>query len=329
MAKVINQDIPASEVLYDPDPARPYTLGEAYVNIMTEGHHSPVTEGELIVQKTPRQGRPPQRGPGSTAQAPQRACFLCCAQMWRDSPTYYKNCVKDVYNSGRPPVKDRQIPPEWYSTPYSTFMKECLKKCRSVGSCAFDPYSIFICPDPECINTTIGYTTTNMGTGETQQFTIVNGQEGATNIFTITSGGGTITPAGFYTAPATNPNCNENPIIQLTCNGKPADTLEIAINGWANACDRAYIVYEYHDMSANPPDGMCCSGAYNCAGERIIVADCPGHFSSVYCQETYPTYENWDEWPQGGGCENSSFSPAYDARTLDMKNGGCCPVELF
>lgn len=335
MAKVINQDIPAQEVLDDADPQRPFTVGDAYAQALTEGHKGAVPSGTLVVQKSPRQGRSGQRGEGSAAQKPQRDCFKCCAAMWRAQVGYFKNCVKDAYNQGRPPAKDKQIPPEWFSTPYSTFMQKCLKACRASGDCEFDPYNLFPCPDPECVASTIGYTTTSMQTSETQQFMVVNPHEGAAYTWQVGSGGGSISGTGLYTAPGTNPNCDQNPIIHLTCNGLLTDTLQLTINGYGQPCVVAYVVYEYRDMTYNlhsPPtenDGMCCVAHYNCLGEKVACSCVGGPGCSLYCTTLYPASCCTSYFPLNGTCDNTGFTPALDARTPEMKAGGCCPPGLM
>ena len=360
MAKVINQDIPASEVLYDPDPARPYTLGEAYVNIMTEGHHSPVTEGELIVQKTPRQGRPPQRGPGSTAQAPQRACFQCCAQLWRDSPQYFKDCMKEIYNDRPTPVKDKQIPPEWFSTPWSSFLQLCLVKCRQEGGCSFTIYDLITCPSPGCVGATIGYTTTAMQINETQKLTIINPHAEASYIFQLGGGGGTVTEAGLYTAPATNANCDQNATINLVCEERVIDSITIAINARATN-EVAYFITEERNSgngcawAVGQTRYKCddslyaafepCAGCNCYSGGDFSFGPCccyPDYGPPKHCNEPiggapkYCTEEGLYSAVQAGYCggvcdsvPNGCTLGTHDVRTPAMIAAGCCPEALL
>jgi hypothetical protein len=330
MAKVENQDIPAQEVLYDPDAARPYTLGEAYQQAITEGHTGQTQTGELIVGKSPKGGRPPQRGPGTTAQAPQRECFKCCAEMWRNLPNYHKACVKEVYEEGQPAPHDHQIPPEWFSTPYSTFQKECLKKCREVGSCAFDPQEIFPCPNPECLNSTIGYTTNQMVVNENQQLIINNPAEGGNYQWAVASGGGSISGTGLYTAPSSNMNCNENPNITLSCLGQVIDSLEIAITN--NSGQLAYLIKEVtncHVTYAGPPPLYGCFVSiegYTCDG--TIIPAC-----HVYGDDA--SYPSCDDvlgscgWSIQGPCAAFGHSGVIDKRSDAQKLAGCCPAAVM
>lgn len=325
MAKVKNQNIPAQEILYSPDPQRPYTIGEAYVHTLTEGHNSPVEEGQLIVQKTPRNGRPRQRGKGTPAQATQRDCFKCCAEMWRNTPNFFKNCVKEIYNSTRPGPKTRQIPPEWYSTPYSTFMGECLKKCRAIGNCEFSPFEIFTCPDTRCTGATIGFTTNQMQGGETQNLTILNPNPAGSYELRIISGGGEIDGDGKYYAPNTNPNCQENVTIALICYETIMDTLEIAINTGTGLA--GYVDFFCQTQRAI---GLC---AAQIKAKKLY---CDGSTSTSYyaCSPgtggipcTLDNYlEIWEELCQ---IEWGRITCQSDTRTTEQLLSGCCPTQLF
>ena len=77
----------------------------------------------------------------------------------------------------------------------------------------------------------IGYTTLQMQVSGTQTLTVVNPTSGETYYWAASSG--SIDATGLsvtYTAPAINPNCENNPTITLTCGGSVVDTITMALN---------------------------------------------------------------------------------------------------
>ena len=210
----------------------------------------------------------------------------------------------------------------------------------------------------------IGYTTQQMAVNEVQDLTadIVGGECGIP-IYTweIVSGGGTLDKVAGeevkYTAPATNPDCDSNPVIALFCNGVLVDNLAIAINAYpsGNITDRAIVVAsgecEY--------GGLCEDAPYESPGcPRGTPGPCPswdpGGYCGVwkwyfFCNGTQYNFGS-SAWcakntsPPEGGCENktsgcvdcgtingivAACSGITDVRSADMKANGCCPVQLL
>lgn len=354
MAKVKNQNIPAQEVIYDPDPARPHTVGEAYIGTVTEGFNQPAGAGETTVERSPRQGHPSRRGPGTAAQALGRDCMKCCGDMWRNLPQYFRDCIKQLYNDRPPPPTDRQVAPDWFSTPYMMFTRLCVNRCREVGSCAFSPYELLTCPDPDCAGASIGYTTTQMHVNETQQLSIVNPHAGASYTFEIDAGGGTIDGAHLYTAPADNSDCALNASINLMCNETIVDTLEIAINtvngdagyyvfcsktSWSDGtyfdcqaeikerhlrCDGTVPLFE-SGCTGLPCSAVVLAGEGACEAVWPSLCECVVGYCSGYCMAGLAD----GCAPYGGAYDPPEQIGMHDTRSAALKLSGCCPSQLF
>lgn len=186
--------------------------------------------------------------------------------------------------------------------------------CCGMGH-AKDPAECENCGSPD-----IGYTTTGMDTGESQQLSITGGG-GGPYTFSLLSGGGSVTPGGLYTAPASNANCSNNPIIALSCGGSVMATLALAVNAVAGGS----VAYAGKTGCAyGRSEGMCfCSCSYDnydCTGADL------GYSPSTSCTEppfSCPPEMAGDPCP-GGGCP-----AAYDRRTSDQIAAGCCPAALL
>jgi hypothetical protein len=351
MVKVINQDIPAEEVTYDPDPARPFTLGQAYQQAMTEGATGTTPPGSEIIRKSPIAGRPPTRGTGTAAQAPVRDCFKACGAAWRGLPQYFKDCVKEIYNQNRPPPKDKDIPPEGYSTPWSTFLGQCMAWCRENGPENINPQLFFDCPDPRCTGADIGHTTTQMFGGETQELTVENPNPQGTYSLVILSGGGSIDEDGVYTAPEENENCAQNATIALMCFGTIVATLEIATSiqtsgnaGWAAYCSKmsegiggncfdCYAQIVALPLHCDGSVGTTISGCTQTAGQTVCPPyGCPDVWEELCSQSSGMPFEYpVGCWPGGGVPYGDNVEEAMgrDQRTSAQLLAGCCPTQLF
>jgi len=116
-----------------------------------------------------------------------------------------------------------------------------------------------------------------MSAGEIRTFTATGGTSPYT--WGIASGGGeTITPAGEYTAPTTNPNCNYHPTVCVKDSYGQQDCKEIAINGYTG--DRyAYgtksgyscIQPHLHGSEYMSVEGSVLNNQYRCDGTRKPV----------------------------------------------------------
>jgi len=189
----------------------------------------------------------------------------------------------------------------------------------------------------------IGYTTTGMGVGETQQLTATCGQgPGAPCQATwgIASGGGSISSTGLYTAPASNANCTSNPTITMSCGGVVVATLALAINGSSSQA-AAYVVpvlvgagciwnivgyvYKCNDTFSysSSCSGCNCSTCGNCNCYPTYAEGCNGDNSQGACLK-WCTPGYLQSCPLGGICAGS-----LDKRTTAMITDGCCPAGLL
>jgi len=176
----------------------------------------------------------------------------------------------------------------------------------------------------------IGYTTQQMAANEEQALTVdgyIDGCAAQNYQWEITSGGGSLSAdhgwGVTYTAPATNPNCEENPTISLSCGGEVVDTLSIAIN--------ALNQYNaYRAVTESPIKmGYYCGYTWNfwhCNGEVRSHSE-----ADSYCCDPGNTCP-WTvgDWP--GSCVAvcpSIGEVLEDTRTPEQIAGGCCPEALL
>jgi len=184
------------------------------------------------------------------------------------------------------------------------------------------------------------------------------------------SGGGslssTTSQATVYTAPATNPDCEQNVTISLMCNGVAVDTLEIAINN-PNQTGAAYViktcVYDAFCTTPCPPPNYQPPGFAGCAKCATAWAQpykCDG---STHPLGGYSVNGNLIGWRGTGSCVAvcsgryparqqtcvavDSYGAGYgnileyyygipvgtfglfDVRTAAQKAAGCCPAVLL
>jgi len=205
--------------------------------------------------------------------------------------------------------------------------------------------SIFFksCCDSSPVPLLIGYTSLIMGCGESQTLTASGGC--GPYSWAVTGGVGSITQDGVYTAPTTNPNC-QNPTITVTeCCGNSAD-VKLAVN-------------------CNPPDYALCASTLSFSGATCVGTDCNADGSaskivyfcdgSIGVEEYGSQYGWWCYCDKGANCEPCTpdtilavaqeytvlmgvggcpAPPPYwnvvkDLRTQDMKDAGCCPLNPF
>ena len=189
----------------------------------------------------------------------------------------------------------------------------------------------------ECGTSKIGYTTQQLSINQTQTLTVTNPDLGATYTWNVTSGGGSISPTAgtsvTYTAPASNPNCYLNPIIQMSTGGVVCDTLQIAVNAGTGS---AYLT----NTNTNCLSDDCeCGGGYDCGCYcyNIPYYNCNGSYGGLAYTQNYlycgctgvkrPWGSGWSCWtgdPCGGTCNDP-----YDIRSAAQKAAGCCPAALL
>ncbi len=85
-----------------------------------------------------------------------------------------------------------------------------------------------------CSGERIGYETQQMLVGASQALTVVGARPDAVYRWRVASGGGTLSSTTgtsvVYTAPSSNPNCENNPAISLSSDGAVCNTLQIAVS---------------------------------------------------------------------------------------------------
>jgi hypothetical protein len=171
----------------------------------------------------------------------------------------------------------------------------------------------------------IHYTTNQMSINQSQTLSTSDTEVGVEYSWAISSGGGTITQDGVYTAPATNPNCDNNPSISLRACGKIIDTLQIAVNA---ASPYATAIYECAQRSCPP-----CPDCYN-YGSCFAVIRCSGNYSTVIPHNDgaiclgWSAYETYCAWYPS--CTTFGLVVGYnDVRQPSVKAAGCCPWQLM
>jgi hypothetical protein len=158
----------------------------------------------------------------------------------------------------------------------------------------------------DCDGISIGYTTQGMSVDEEQVLTAEGAVEGCTYTWAISSGGGELSAetgtSVTYTAPATNPECEYNPTITLSCEGQVCDTLEIAVNvgAWPST---VFVVNDIHfdalSIGDDPLSTTCIDSSY------YILASCSLTGTWYGCNGT----------PSDDPCEVTAqltFTPKYD-----------------
>jgi len=184
-----------------------------------------------------------------------------------------------------------------------------------------------------CEDVGIGYTSSSMGTGESQSLTITNQKPGV-NYTWNSKGGGTLRDAGAgtaqFTSPETNENCLQNGEIELRADGQVCATLNIGVTA---AITHLYNAYRYiRDeglLGTNIRPGLypfCADVRWT----REITVRCDdveieAEYSSMcWGPETYACSSN-PGWTNSGLCD---FETKTDLRTPEIIAQGCCPGGL-
>lgn len=219
---------------------------------------------------------------------------------------------------------------------------------------------------PACTGTIL-YTTQQMSVGQSQYLSASMSSLYCVEVTWSLAGGGTLetTPSVKYTAPATNPNCEQNATISLLCNGVVVDTLEIAITSVTSGLAYRSLSCRYDGYCniLNPNqtqyqsayvyiDRYLCDGTY--IGHETSVCyvmggvctdpdplDCEGCAATQTFVSCGVTYDNSNR----STCEGmalkcgtlciyglppgAAIGEALDSRTAAQKAAGCCPAALL
>lgn len=200
------------------------------------------------------------------------------------------------------------------------------------------------CISCDCTDITIGYTTQQMAVDEVQTLTATNGTVDCTYDWAIDSGGGSLSAAtGLsvdYTAPSSNAECAENPVISLKCEGETCDTLQIAINAVVGSNNLAYTidcVTQYNQYMIDNDFWACCKEHWSCDASYYPSKD---SCSSTYCCEAigncysdsgFNSYTRDYEYSLAAALAkcNDHMSGIGDLRTESLITQGCCPSALL
>ena len=168
--------------------------------------------------------------------------------------------------------------------------------------------------------------TLTMLVSSTQTLTAEAGEPGCGTpeyTWAIIAGGGALSAETGatvdYAAPETNTNCENSPIITLSCGGGLLATLELSINAVTTHTDYAWrdIVFD-HCQHGGLGDG------WEIAWGKMTYTYCDG-------TETTPIDAQGPVKTNPGGCDASWASllltlPPGDLRTPTQKAAGCCPA---
>jgi len=206
------------------------------------------------------------------------------------------------------------------------------------GSTCFKTLDIDIASG--CGGGKISYTTNQMSINEQQTLTVDNPNPYTTYDWVVASGGGNLSVAQglttVYTAPASNANCAENPMIELSSYGTVCDTLEIAINEWEGADEAGSLIYnlachpnrDYHVcFCTRDVQYIDCSGTVTRISS-VLHCTKGGQYVGPYFWVLCGSYPDCGDGQDCiDGCEYSGNWE--DKRTSEMKAGGCCPPQLM
>lgn len=194
------------------------------------------------------------------------------------------------------------------------------------------------CLNP-CGEMSIGYTSAQMMTGTSQTLTVQNGDPHSVYRYEL-SGGGTLKDTGNetmqYTAPDTNPNCENNPTITVRDKrtGAVCARLKISVSS-ASVSGSAYRILYVSDSLFQSPCRVGYSGdcgdlwwswwywTYDCQGAGTPSSPT----ASVFC------WQNIGPCPPGVTCWSNASSicnqDPIDLRTEEQKQQGCCPSAIM
>ena len=188
-------------------------------------------------------------------------------------------------------------------------------------------------------------TTPQMAAGASQTLYITGGSEGDIYHWSTTSGS-LSPPTGTsvtYTAPATNPNCVNNPTITVTCGGVVINTLKLAVTS-------SYVSYYSHSISVLTEPSECrvqiTTYLYACGltGSQASIGcdgcDCVTPKHDCICLDGFICNSSsvLARCTAGSKCGTITVngvpvvikcSGSTDLRSAAAKAAGCCPAALL
>ena len=349
MAKVKSQIYDGSEESYTDASGKIHYLGELIRHTLSPAYPLPSLNPTGVVRKSPRGYKPTEQGNGSARQRPWRDCFKLCAEQWDELPDVCPEIGPCPAITSKKNIWDAKKAQGVMCSYFDLFMGCCLSSCTEIsvtgpggvtysGGVIPDGTDCWPCDSP-CKESvlSISYTAKQMLFGEQQSLFAHDSMFGDAVpcclaeelVWTIISGGGFLNPATgletTYTAPDSNANCYDNPVIELSdCCGRTG-TLTLAIS--MTSSSEAYYTNN---------DGEVTRGAIGyCSRTCTYVRewwDCNGvYLRQALFHEPITNYDpNCYNPPNMMGlpCYAASGPGPVDVRDDAAKLAGCCPGEL-
>jgi len=349
MAKVKGSNPPYSDWVYTDESGEDYLLGTLIQQALKDPYLSPSSEptkrgaakdaGETdITGQSVRGRRPTQQGDGTLSQKYVRDIFRECTDLWNAMVEHCPVPATTPPTTSKDSVWAAKIDYGVVCSYYDLWMRCC-------SNWAFDhdgdmpDGDCFPCENAcDCEGISIGYTTNGMSINEQQTLFVIDSMEGCVYSWEITSGGGSLSSetgeSVVYTAPASNPECNLNPTITLSCGGSIYDTLMLSVNAYETDIGAYQITYEcqapcqesvgallcgYQDPGYSGKYCFACgTNNYDCNGDLRYtqLRSAASNLSASSCATFYTRY-----------CDKDQV--LTDLRSAALKTAGCCPAELM
>lgn len=338
MARVKNQVLFEDEESYTDSSGQVHYNGVAYRQGATEAYPGYIGAEYGIVRKSPRSRRPPHQGRGSAAQGPWRDCFSACADRWNDLPD---SCGEDVTchpSSSKASVAQGKADAGVSCSAFDLYMRCCLRNCGiiSISGPGGVSYSGGVIPaDESCFpcdgnvpDFEISAVSSVIGCNESAELTINPSPPEGIAVSILQVGGGGSFSEGVYSAPASNPNCSQNPIFSLVVCGTAVQDFSLSIN-CAGSGARAYLQSPgcavYKNLLAY---GCACTIGWGETPCRYQEYDCNDNWIRVSGYYVYgpPVGPGYCYDLLDTGCDSSQFPAVIDMRSPDQKEAGCCPA---
>lgn len=344
MAKTKNYNPPETDPVYQDGGGIWHYFGE-FVRGVILGPYPDDTDTSLEITGSSRRGRrPSQQGPGSPRQVEIRKNFEACAALWNSLPDVCPDPPTTPPTTSKASVWQAKQDFGVVCSYYDLFMRCCMDYALS-HSGAMPQGDCFPCGTAcNCDGILIGYTTLAMQKNEQQTLTVQGAVEGCVYSWDLVSGGGSLDAeegvSVVYTAPATNPNCENNAIIALSVNGEFCDEIPISVNAWRWDDNPAFEKVDStitETCGPSPPYSAYCKRSvsrkqYNCKG--VFLRLLQQWSFSVGMWPPSDCSDCWDFLDSHGmsqedlinNVHNSGYElgQVIDVRTQDMITGGCC-----